>query len=396
MAELLRKIGETDAYVRAVRGYLHEHPERSSQEYETSKFLRDEVAKAGLPVTPLPGTGFLAVLDTGRPGRTVALRTDMDALPVTEHPFNLKRPKQWISKNEGVAHLCGHDAHMAILLGAVKILHSLKDRLTGRIVFIFESAEETVEGIGPVLEALSHMQVDAICGNHVYAAMPSGTLCIDRGAVMAGMAYVEFDVIGRGGHGARPDRSVNPVFAAAHILTGISIAWNNQLDITKTVSLGITQIHGGETLNVIPDSVWIGGALRFFDRSEGEKAIRVVKKMAENIAEAHCCTVSFRQADIILDPVVNDSTLTGLAREAVRELFPGKLAEGYQWFASESFSKYSTVAPTVFVLTGIANAESGSGAEHHNDRFDVDEDALSYALGAMTGFAVRFLNSDPS
>ncbi|MDR2763913.1 MAG: amidohydrolase [Tannerella sp.] len=390
---LLQKIKTTDPYIRKIRGYLHEHPEKSLQEYETSKFLRAEIAKRGLPVTMVSDTGFFAVLDTGRAGKTIGLRTDMDALPVQEHPYNLKQRKKWISQKEGVSHVCGHDAHMAVLLGAIQILCDIKDQLRGKIIFIFEAAEEIVGGVDDMLEALAHLHPDAIYGNHVYAAMPAGEICIDSGAIMAGMACVEFDVTGRGGHASRPDLSINPVFAAAHVLTGISVAWHNQLDVTKTVSLGISRIHGGETNNVFPNSVFIGGTLRFLDRNEGEKAVRVITRMAENIARAHRCTVLLRQAGIVLGPVVNDATLSDMAREAVRELFPGKLVTGNNWYASEPFSKYATLAPSVFALIGAGNAALGTGAEHHNDRFDVDEDALPYALGAMTGFTVRFLNS---
>jgi amidohydrolase len=389
--DLLQKIKEIDPYIRNIRGYLHEHPERSLQEYETSQFLQREISKSGLLVTPVSNTGFFSVLDTGRAGKTVALRTDMDALPVAENPFNLKQKKKWISGNNGISHVCGHDAHMAILLGAIKILHEIKDELNGKIIFIFEDAEEIVGGVDCMIEKLADVSVDVFYGNHVYASMPTGDICLDSGAIMAGMAYVEFDVIGRGGHGSRPDLSINPVFAAAHILTGISVAWNNQLDVTKTVTLGITQIHGGETNNVFPNSVFIGGSLRFFDRSEAEKAINVLKKTAENIASAHNCTVSFRQANIVLEPVINDDAFSDIARETVREIFPGKLVTGIKWFAGESFSKYAAIAPTVFALTGTNNAVLGSGAEHHNDKFDVDDDVLQYALGAMVGFTVKLL-----
>ncbi|MDR3261583.1 MAG: amidohydrolase [Tannerella sp.] len=379
--------------MRKIRGYLHENPEKSSQEYETSQFLQREISKLGLLVTPVSSTGFFSVLDTGRTGKTVALRADMDALPVSENPFNLKQKKKWISGKNGISHVCGHDAHMAILLGAIKILYEIKDELNGKIVFIFEDAEEIVGGVDRMIEKLADVHIDVFYGNHVYASMPTGDICLDSGAIMAGMAYVEFDVIGRGGHGSRPDLSINPVFAAAHILTGISIAWNNQLDVTKIVTLGITQIHGGETNNVIPNSVFIGGSLRFFDRSEAEKAINVLKKIAENIALAHNCTVSFRQANIVLEPVVNDDALSSIARETVREIFPEKLVAGKKWFAGESFSKYRAVAPTVFALIGTNNTALGSGAEHHNDKFDVDDDALQYALGAMVGFTVKLLNN---
>ena len=266
---VLAKVQAVDAYIREVRGYLHEHPELSGEEYETVKFIREEIAKLGLPVTSVPGTGFYAVLDTRRPGKTIGLRTDIDALPIQEHPQNLKQNKKWVSRNAGVSHTCGHDGHIAILLGAVKILHDLKDRLNGRVVFIFEEGEETNSGIRAMVEALRPLKIDAIYGNHLKSNLASGKLYIREGAIMAGTGTVAFDVVGRGGHASRPDLSINPVFAAANILTGISVAWNNQRDITQTVTLGITQIQGGKIYNVIPDTVFIGGTIRFFNRQEG-------------------------------------------------------------------------------------------------------------------------------
>ncbi|OAV68070.1 putative hydrolase YxeP [Bacteroidales bacterium Barb4] len=392
---LLEKIKNTDSYMRHVRAYLHENPELSSHEFETSRFLQAEVAKLGLPVTAVSQTGFYAVLDTGRPGRTIGLRADIDALPVPENPYNLIRKKQYVSKNEGVSHACGHDGHAAVLLGAVQVLHSLKEQLSGTIIFIFEAAEETAGGIDDMLAALSRFKIDAIYGSHLRASLQTGEISIGDGAVMAGMAAIEFDVVGVGGHGSRPDLSVNPVFAAAQVLNGIAVAWSNQLDVTKTVTLGITQIHGGTVNNVFPNSVYIGGTLRFFDREAGEKAVEVFKKVAASIAEAHNCSIVFRsRTGIVLEPVINDHALADIARKAVEELYPDKLVAGEKWFGGEPFSKYRSIAPSVYAFIGIDNAALGSGAEHHNDRFDMDEDALPYSLGAMTGFAVKLLEQD--
>jgi metal-dependent amidase/aminoacylase/carboxypeptidase family protein len=188
--------------------------------------------------------------------------------------------------------------------------------------------------------------------------------------------------------------SINPVFAAANILTGISIAWNNQRDITKTVTLGITQIQGSEIYNVIPNIAFVGGTIRFFDKAEAEKCFGIIRKVSENIAAAHDCTVKFHEKNgIVLNPVVNDAALTKFTRDAVKEIYPDRVIddEKYTWYAAESFTKYSQLAPTVFVFPGIKNDALGSGAEHHNDRFDLDEDALQYALGAMVQFAVSYL-----
>jgi amidohydrolase len=351
----------------------------------------------GLTVTPVPGTGFYAVLDTRKPGKTVGLRTDIDALPIPESRMNLKQEKKWVSKNEGVSHTCGHDGHMAILLGSVKILSELKDQLRGKIVFIFEEGEETGSGIDAMVEALRPLHIDAIYGNHLAAAFPTGEFVVQGGPLMAGAGTVAFDVIGRGGHASRPDLSINPIFAAAHILSGISIAWNNQRDVTKILTLGISQIHGGEANNVIPNSVYIGGTVRFFDVEEAGRAFTVFRKVAEDVAHAHNCTVRFHDTmGFILDPVINDEALAAFTLDAVKDLYPDKIHEGDgKWYAAESFSQYSKIAPCIFLFAGIKNDALGSGAEHHNDRFDMDEDALSYALGAMVQFTVKFLASNP-
>lgn len=393
---ILEQVQATDDYIRSVRRYLHEHPEVSSQEFETARFIQKELAALGIPVTKVPGTGFYAVLDTHKPGRTIGLRTDIDALPIAENPFNLTREKQWVSQNEGVSHACGHDGHMAILLGAVKVLYNLQESLTGKIVFIFEEGEETNSGIDAMVEALKPLSIDAIYGNHLKSNLSTGSLFVQEGPVMAGTGTIAFDVIGKGGHASRPDLSVNPIFAAANVLTGISIAWNNQRDITKTLTLGISQIQGGNTYNVIPNSVNIGGTVRFFDHGEAEKGFALLRKVSENIAFAHNCTVRFHEEmKIALSPVINDTALVKFTREALEEIYPDKVISGeeYIWYAAETFSKYSRLAPTVFIFVGIKNDTIGSGAEHHNDRFDIDEDALQYGVGAMVQFAVKQLIS---
>ncbi|GHT11171.1 peptidase M20 [Bacteroidia bacterium] len=393
---VLKKVENVDAYVRKVRVHLHENPELSGKEVNTSAYLQAEITKLGLPITKVPAsTGFYAVLDTKKAGKTIGLRTDIDALPIHESTVNLKQQKQHLSKNAGVSQACGHDGHMAILLGAAKILTELKDQLRGKIVFIFEEGEETGSGIDPMLEVLKSIHFDAIYGNHLKSNLQVGKLFIREGAIMAGTGTVAFDVVGRGGHASRPDLSINPVFAAANILTGISIAWNNQLDITKTVTLGITQIQGSEVYNVIPNKAFVGGTIRFFDKEEAEKSFDVIRKVSENIAAAHNCTVRFHsQHGIYLYPVVNDAKLTQFTREVVGQLYPDRVVtdEEYIWYAAESFTKYSQLAPTVFVFPGIKNEALGSGAEHHNDQFDIDENALQYATGAMVQFAVKYLD----
>ncbi|WP_277630751.1 amidohydrolase [Atopococcus tabaci] len=376
------------------RGYLHERPELSGEEVETSKYLKNETAKLGLEIEEVPGsTGFTALLDTGKPGKTLGIRTDIDALPIEEQPRNLSKKRAYISQNPGVMHACGHDGHMSIVLTTIKILSDLKDQLSGKIYFIFEEGEEINSGIDAMVDHLRDKGLDAVYGNHLASFMETGKICVDAGPRMAGSTRVDFSVHGKGGHGSRPDLSVNPIFAATQILNGLTNAWANQVDVTKTVTLGLTKFQAGSTWNVIPNKVDIEGSLRYFDVPEGEKAMEIVKSVAEHTAKAHGCTVTFGENfKPLAQPVINDNRLAEIAQNSIQEALPGSLVEGVQWFASESFSAYAKLAPICFSFVGVGDETYGSGAEHHNEYFDVDDAALTYGVIAAAKFAVDFLN----
>lgn len=379
--QLKQLVKEQEAYMIKTRRFLHENPEVSSHEFETSKFLQAEIKALNLEVVPVKGTGFYAILDTKKKGKTIGIRTDIDALPMQEHVNNLKGKRQVISKKDGVMHSCGHDGHMATVLGAARLLSSIKEHLTGKFVFIFEEGEEIGSGIAAMVEALKPLKLDAVYGTHLIAFMDTGDLCVDAGARMAGSVFFEFDVFGRGGHGSRPDLAINPIFATSNILNALTSAWANQVDVSKTVTLGVSTIHSGTALNIIPDSAYVGGSIRYFDEQEGERAFEIFKKVATQTAEAHNCELIFRDSTRITTiPVINDESLSQIVREGAKELYPDKLVSDVLWYASESFSYYSKLAPSVFSFVGIRNEDKGSGADHHNEYFDLDEEALSYSL----------------
>ena len=389
-------VAEQDAYVREARRRLHRGAELSGQEVETSAFLKGEARALGLQIEEVPGlggTGFIAALDTGRPGRTVCLRADIDALPIEESPTNLVGPKTCVSEHAGVSHACGHDGHMAMLLGAMRALCSLRDRLRGRVLFAFEEGEEAHGGIEGMLAALAPKGVDVVYGTHLAAFLDAGTVEADAGPVMAAACEVDLTVRGRGGHGSRPDQAINPIFAAAQILSGIASAWSNQVAVDKTVTLGISTIHAGERENIIPDVCRITGSLRYFDADEGRHAYEVLQDVAQLTARAHRCTVEFgERSGPVLMPVVNDSSFSAVARQGFDELFPGTLVSGERWYASDSFARYSgEVAPSVYAFVGIRNEKLGTGAPHHTPEFDVDEDALLLGTGGAVAFACNVL-----
>lgn len=386
---ILSKTKEVMDYAIKMRRYFHENPEVSSQEFNTSKVLKEEIESLGLSINEVGKTGFYSILDTGKPGKTIGIRSDIDALPIQENENNLRGKRLVCSKKEGVMHACGHDGHMATLLSVAKILVNNKDLINGKIIFIFEEGEEAGSGIRDMIEALKSLQIDAIYGTHLTSFMDTGEISLDSGPVMAGCGLVMLNVVGRGGHGSRPDLSINPIFAAASIINGLATAWANQIDVTKTVTLGLGSINGGSGLvpNVIPDKVEITGTLRFFDMDEGHKAIEVIKNVSQNIATANKCSIEEANKNrVIANPVINDKHLSEIAQSGINDILPNSLKTDVRWFASESFCLYREIAPSLFAFVGTKNEESGSGAEHHNEYFDLDEDSLRYAIIATLKF----------
>lgn len=387
-------------YAVKMRRYFHENPELTAKEFKTSALLKEEAQRMGLTIEAVPndhrstGTGFIAILDTGKPGKTLGLRTDIDALPITENQDNLSGKRTVISKNPGVMQACGHDGHMAILLSTMEILVAMKDQLSGKIIFIFEEGEEASTGVYAMVDFLMTKNLDAIYGNHLYSGLESGKVAVSPGPLMSASLRIQMYIRGKGGHVSRPDLAINPVFAAAYIVTNLAGAWANQLPWGKTVTLGISQIQGSPARNVIADEAFIGGSLRYYDEDAGERAFEIIKNVASSVAQAHLCQVEFTSdSGPSARSVINeDKELVEYGQRAVETLFSEALVREYQWHASESFGHYKAVAPTLFTLVGTKNLEAGSGAEHHNEYFDLDEESLKYGIGTMTQFTIDYLN----
>lgn len=375
------------------RRYLHENPEVSSKEFETSKYLKNRCKDLGLIVEDVDGsTGFTALFDTGRPGKTLGIRTDLDALAIEEDSYNLKEKKILVSKNPGVSHACGHDSHMTIALMSGKILKNLEKEINGKIYLIFEEAEETGAGIDAMVSHLKDKGLDAVYGNHQSPTLDVGKFSIIEGPAYAGCAGVDFDVIGRGGHGSRPDLAINPLIATAQIITALNSAWNNQLDLEKPVSLGIGAINGGSAANVISDSANVKGTLRFFDLEEGKKALDLLKNITSLTAKAHGCQVRFNDyTKIVAEPVINDRSLVKKVKKNLEDLYKDSLVASPKLWISESFYGYSKLCPTVFVNFGTRNEAKGQASDLHTAKFDLDERGIDYGLGLAIKFAIDFL-----
>ena len=427
-AERIRELVHQEAeYVIELRRRIHRLAELSGQEFGTSALVRreldalgienylagagargraaeDEVAgSAGEPANSPSATAsdaapactsVIGVLETGRLGRCVALRADMDALPIAEDPCNLAGPRACVSSTGATSHACGHDGHTAMLLGAARALARLRDegQLSGTVILCFEAAEETMSGFPDVLAAIERYPIETVWGIHLYAGLASGRICVDAGPRMSGAADLDVTIHGLGGHGSRPDMARNPTFVAANLLNNLAVAWVNQLAPDTPVTLGPTTISGGQAFNVIPGEARITGSLRYFDEAAGHQALAIVRSVAEHTAAMHGCTATVGgRADLAL-PVVNEPRAAALAQRALADVLPaGAVSTCAPWYASESFGHYLQRYPGVFAHIGIANEAAGAGAPHHTPRFDIDEDALALGVAATLAYTTVYL-----
>lgn len=399
--EMVRQaVQAQEAEMVRIRRWMHENPEVSNQEFKTSQMIVQEIEKLGLPYRLVSPTGVLAELKGGRPGKTVALRADMDALPVEEAPENLAGARLCCSKNPGVMHACGHDAHISMLIGAMRALCGMQEELCGNVLFCFEDGEETCIGenyqpdrsAGAMLEALKGYAVDACWAIHVYNALPVGQICVDAGPRMAGITTFDIEITGKGGHGSRPDQAASPIFAAAYALTNAAGCFVNEVDVTKTVTFGVGTFQAGQQNNIIPETAQITGTARYFDREEGIRAMESVRRVMQDTAQAHRCRLT--RFDLgRMGATVNDAGCAAIAREAMVEAFgPERVVSCPPWFASESFSYYLDRYPGVLAHLGIANPQKGTGALHHNPQFDLDEDCLCMGAQATVQYVLAILN----
>lgn len=379
---------EQQSYMKEMRREFHRHPEISGEEYHTREILIREIENMEIPYKKLAGTGLIAIIKGGKPGKHRVLRADIDGLQVQEEEENLKQKKECISCVEGVSHACGHDAHMAMMLGTMKVLKRLQDEIEGTIYCCFEEGEETNCGIETMLEALKEYPVSECFALHVYNGLDAGKVNVVPGPRMAGTVGIGFHIKGKSGHGSRPDQAVNPIIPAAHIITQVNSAFVNQLNVEETVTLGFGMFRAGEATNVIPDDAYVGGTARFFNRTEGEKALALINRIAESTAACHGCGIEFQKRHAISPyPVVNDSRVALQVQDTLGQICGREvLGECSRWYASECYSAYLERYAGALGFLGIRNEELGSGAAHHNGKFDIDESVLYLGACAEAAF----------
>lgn len=396
MARLADLIRENEQYIIDCRRTVHRYAEVGGTEIKTSAFIRKEAEELGLQVEEVTETGLLITLDTGRPGNGVVLRSELDALPIPENPNNMKGPKCVVSDNPGTSHACGHDAHIGMLLGTMRVLCALKDQLSGRIYFCFEEGEENGAGWFGMIDALEKREINTVFALHVSSRLESGLVSVEAGPRAAGTEEINAVFMGRGGHASRPDLSINPVYAAASAVCNLAVAFTNQIDPNDPVTLGITSISGGNTGNAFPDTARVTGGMRFFSMESGRLADKIVRKVFSGSADMHNCRIQFEPSmNFMLPPTVNDEEASAFAERVLERALPeGTVVHADKWFGSDSFAEYLNRYKGVYAFLGIRNEALGTTAEHHNECFDVDESVLARGALCYAVYAVEAVSDN--
>ncbi|MBF4692198.1 M20 metallopeptidase family protein [Fusibacter ferrireducens] len=381
-----------EKYVIDIRRDLHRNPEIGGNEKRTSKIIIEEIKSMNVAYEVVGEYGILATLKGNNDGKTVMLRADIDALPVQEDKCNLVQEKTVVSEIDGVSHVCGHDAHTAMLLGAMKTLVEMKDQINGTILFCFEQGEENGTGINPMLHVLKNKKIDAAWGLHFHPHFPSGSVCVDPGPRMAAACVFDILIHGKGGHGARPDLAIDPIQCLANVLIGINAITTRELDPNEAVVLHIGRVHAGETGNVFPETAEIKGGFRCFKKELISAFKEALSRIVTHTAEAHRCK-SEVLFNLILNPVTNDPILSNIASGSVKKaLGEDKLVDGKPLNGSETFGMYLDLCPGVYGFIGLDNEALGSGEYNHNPKFDIDESAMKNGVAVTVQFALDFLN----
>jgi amidohydrolase len=400
-------VNDVEVKVIEWRRHIHQYPELSYQEVKTAAYVAAALrAMPGLDVqTGIAKTGIKAILKGSRPGPVVALRADMDALPVEERnslPFRSQAKAMWQGQETGVMHACGHDAHVAMLLGAAEILSKIRADLAGTVVFLFQPAEEW--GAGPVAPsganamvaegAMDNPKVDAVFGQHISAGHPAGSIRYRRGATMASFDGFNITVKGTSGHAASPWSAKDPIVTGAQIVTSLQSIVSRQVNLSEGAAVvTVGQFNAGNRANIIPETATIAGTIRTLNETTRKQVTEAVTRMAENVAAASGLTaeVSISSGYPVLhnDPELSSRMLEALARAAGT----GRVLEIPPVLASEDFGAFASRAPGFFWFLNASPHPDRGGAPNHSPLFMIDEQYLKTGVKALVNVTLAYLGA---
>jgi len=392
ISEIKKAAEAISAQVIANRRHLHANPELSFHEYETSAFIKEQLDKIGIAWQRIADTGVVGIIKGEKQSdKVIALRADMDALPITE-----ANEVEYKSTKEGIMHACGHDVHTSSLLGVAAVLQSMKNKFGGIVKLIFQPAEEKLPGGASLMikeGVLTNPAPLAVIGQHVMPSLPAGKIALRKGKHMASMDELFVTVKGKGGHGAQPQQNIDPVLITAHIIVALQQVVSRMSNPYMPTVLSFGKQIANGAINVIPDEVYMEGTFRTMDEKWRDEAHEKIKKMAEGIAESMGGTCEFK---IVRGYpfLVNEEKLTQQVYDFAKE-YLGKenVEEADIWMAAEDFAYYSQATDACFYLLGVRNEEKGITSSLHTPTFNVDETAIKTSVGLMTYIALRQLGN---
>ena len=386
MKNLMYEINENKDYVINLRRYFHENPELSWKEVNTSKRIQKELDEMGIPYEIVKDIGVIGHIKGKGEGKRLGIRADIDALPVKE-----ETGLSFASKNEGVMHACGHDAHISILLGAAKILNDLKDEFNGEILIIFQPAEEYIQDSGAkYLSQVSEIKsLDRIIGLHIWGDIESGSASLKEGPIMASADTFDIYIKGISGHGASPNKAIDPIIAGSMVVNALQTIVSRENDPLEPQVISVTAFNSGNSKNVIPENAHLEGTTRSFNNDLRSKYKSEMQRVLEGVAIT-------TRTKIELDyhegtpATVNEKESTEMGIEVAKEVFKDGFIEDYpQLMGGEDFAKYLLNIPGCFLLLGGAG-KKGKIAQH-NEKFDIDEDALLLGIEYFIKYSLKYL-----
>jgi len=356
----------------ALRRDFHQYPELGFKEYATQKKIIKYLDNVGVKTKKIANTGVVGALSGNRQGKTILLRSDMDALPVQEET-NL----EFQSKNSGIMHACGHDGHMAMLLVAAKVLAQLKDDIAGDIIFAFQPNEEDAGAYKMIEEnIIEDYKVDAAFGCHLWNRLETGTIDISDGPVMAASHYFYLTIKGVGGHAGFAHESVDPIFVSSQIIQAVQSIQTRQTNTLDPAVIMFTSIHGGTNTTIIPEKTMLQGSIRFLDEN-GDDILKKFEQVVSGICNLHGAgyELEFKTGNNMLS---NDPCVTKVVRKAALDILKDgkKVTKDIKTMAGEDFSEFSARVPAAFAFVGAKNRSQSIVYPHHHPQFDLDENAL--------------------
>lgn len=378
---------DLEEYTISLRRYFHQHPELSLKEVNTCRRITEELEGMGLKCDRVPPNSIVACLEGEPGGKSIAIRADIDALPMKEqsdYPFR--------SITDEAAHTCGHDAHTAILLGAAKYLCEHHEGMKGKIYFCFQCAEEIAgDGAPEIVKYLKEKGgVDQAYGLHVVPELCTGEISIEAGPRMAGAGRIDVTVIGRGGHGSRPDRCLDPIRPACEMIQKMSAFPSNHHNALEPTVINMARIHAGTTAhNIVPETAEFSGSIRFFTPGLSEKIDRILRRMAEGTAASYGVKADVN-IHINIEPVINAPESSAIAAKAVSQIEGLCATEVEPDMGSDDFADFVNAFPGMYAFLGIAESLE-TAFPHHHPQFHIDETALKYGVEFFVRYAKEFM-----